>query len=919
MTTQRRQPSAKVQGTQGPMDAQSYLKQLDDLLKRNTGQGTFVGQDTSSNTPMYLPGKVVNPTGLGETPSTMAYGNGMTQPAPTERNAPEVYQEPQQNQQPQQDSQDGQQQSISAQDFLQRFEQSYNAPENRPQTGVPQKQGIASTQDGGTLMEDGTIEYPDGTYRIGDSRAIGIASMRDGSTLYSDQSVRRKQPQGIASLRGQRERILYDDNTARYGAYQYGEAQPSNIPTEGGLEGLAKGIFGMMPRVTQVYGNYNPSLEPGRGYNDGTDLATKDLQNYAGYKVPVDAEVVSVYRNAAPGSGYEGNRENSGWGNSVVIRFNSGEMARFSHLDTVAEDIQPGQKLAANQIIGTPGSTGNVTGEHLDLTYYNSQGQIDDPKNFTGFINPQGLRTPLPGQPAPGTVAPTGREQLASLAPQINSSVNQSQAPQQQSQPVSLSYPGQTMNEGLVQPAINAVKEAPKNVFSNAAKTVNAVNPTGKFDLGATEGLITPEAASTRMETAKQFAFPQENRAFLGKARQSIGNLAEQVGNMAGIPETGVSEIIAGGKTRQTNQTFANELDQSAAQNEQSGQSLGIKQNVTNVLNQAGQGIKSLGQSGVDTLQNVFKPKQDVAKRAVGDVSGTADQPGQAGQFSSLMDTAQSMANIPKNNVKDPFFKYGGSEMYKSFLRPDAENVNGGALSLDTFTPDFYKDLSNVSSVFGGSKDLAPATEKYVANEQQKYPKMSRMGYEDGYDRGDIDNYNSQIDKYNNSLSAYFNDIRSSVNGAQSIFTPPPTGSSKNVFASSAPQMSVRPGSSAPLMSVAPRMSVAPKPAPQMSFAAPQASVSAPSYTQALAPQQSNRPGSSAPQMSVAPQPSQNMSVAPRMSVAPKQAPQMSVAPRMSVAPKPAQNMSVAPKPQSKPTSNVFSKVTSAIKNIFRR
>jgi murein DD-endopeptidase MepM/ murein hydrolase activator NlpD len=52
-------------------------------------------------------------------------------------------------------------------------------------------------------------------------------------------------------------------------------------------------------------------------------------------------------------------------------------MLRFSHLDSVA-NIQPGQRLEAGQPFGTPGSTGNVTGEHADVVYYDRSGNISD-------------------------------------------------------------------------------------------------------------------------------------------------------------------------------------------------------------------------------------------------------------------------------------------------------------------------------------------------------------------------------------------------------------------------------------------------------------------------------------------------------------------------------------------------------------
>jgi hypothetical protein len=47
-----------------PRSAEDYLKELEQLMRLNRGGGLHVGYDTESNRPIYLPGKVSDPTGL---------------------------------------------------------------------------------------------------------------------------------------------------------------------------------------------------------------------------------------------------------------------------------------------------------------------------------------------------------------------------------------------------------------------------------------------------------------------------------------------------------------------------------------------------------------------------------------------------------------------------------------------------------------------------------------------------------------------------------------------------------------------------------------------------------------------------------------------------------------------------------------
>lgn len=51
--------------TSGPTTSDEFLKDYENLLKRNKGGGLFMGYDTSSQTPIYMGTSVADPTGLG--------------------------------------------------------------------------------------------------------------------------------------------------------------------------------------------------------------------------------------------------------------------------------------------------------------------------------------------------------------------------------------------------------------------------------------------------------------------------------------------------------------------------------------------------------------------------------------------------------------------------------------------------------------------------------------------------------------------------------------------------------------------------------------------------------------------------------------------------------------------------------------
>lgn len=904
------QPQANrpIQTTSSTKDYQQYLAELDQLLKRNTGTGLFTAEDATSNTPMYIPGQVAQPGGIESNAAAISA-------QPRESVVPDFYmpdvpQDEQYSYDPQGDVLGVQSQPMTVQDFVTQFNQAVYRPQRSTTEQLEKRYQQTGQKYGVQSLADGRIRYNDGSIGLAEeAEATPIASMRDGSVLWSDGFTREAPPYGMGN--------------------QYL-----------GTEGLSRFIFGRNQTVTQPYGNINP-IEPTPGnVNYGTDFRTRDLPE-RNLKLPVNTKVIQILRD--DGTRFGTISGHAGYGNSILLELPTGERVRLSHLANLP-DFKPGETIAAGTVFGTPGATGNTYGEHLDVEYYDKTGKISNPETFlssgatqysagnkiTG-VSPYLQRSNMSVDPRSvmnkGVVS-AQREPEQSFNQQSGQMTNSSQGIQNAAQSVRgfgqnirqlPQQAGRVLGEAIDEnQALNratngmgaGISELLQGDIQGAGRevsnTIEKINPTPRIDTGFSELLRGDVAGAKRNFT---------NTA--QRAASRIARLPEQISS-AVVPTTYADD----GSQKSLPETLGQNISGAA---KDVTDYIGAKSSeAQDVVRQAGAGVKDLGQAGVDALGAVFKPKQEDQKRAVGDVAGTADG-AERNQFSSVMDGAPSMSKLAKNDVSDPFFKMGGSEMYKSYLKPNAKDLFGGALNLDIFTPDFYKDLGNIASVFGGSKDIGSATERYVENEKKKYPTMSRMNWEEGYDRGEIDNYNRQVDEYNNSINNYLNSIRSSVNGSKSIFTPVQS-SRQNIFAKPAVNMSMS-QSTAPRMSAAPTISK-----PQMSMARPSSAPQMSSVSRVSAPQMSIAPRASAPSQNFTPAKANMTSaatgrpvIAPKVQSAPapqKLAP-MSYAkpysPAPKPAPKPAPQMSKAPAPQSKPSSNVFSRVTNAIKSVFRR
>lgn len=1014
----------RLQRTQsGPANADELLKRIDEITKRNKGGFTAIGSETSSNVPFRLAGRAVSPgAALG---AEEEYGNPDA-PVQQEFRMPELPEsQPEQEQQTQYGNFES---NPTIEDFLQQFEQSIYRPQSAGTDQLDQAfrssgraYGIASMPDGGTLYNNNLIYYPDGTYReYTGKQAYGIASMRDGSIKYSDGSIRRpaspeqlqslqtgKQPVGIASLPGNR--VLYDDGVVRYGNYLYDTVEGQS---EGGLSGLIRGLFDRDQTVTQDYGNVNP-IEPTKGnINYGTDIRTRDLPNRV-YRLPVDVEVVGILYD--DGTRFGSKSGHAGYGNSILVRLKSGEMLRFSHMGSM-KNVREGDTIKAGEVFGTPGQTGNTYGEHLDLEYYNAEGKIDNPKNFSGFTNPANFQQAREGQPMPGSIADTS--DLPNYSQQPNMSTNNGPAYGGSSQPgQSTSQPSRPPIETPMTDAITGavdtltkpvrqLNDALQPMSPQRQKLGEGVNEAGKFlaekgvgaqfgnspegFVGAGEiasgnyGAAGREQSATieRVQPFKQLDPSGQSRIDTGisellrgdvqgakmvasdtaqRVAKRLGALPGQVGQAIGqavVPQALASGGMEAPKINPQRETLGQNLaaigdsaGRYASEKVQAGKNLfssAVDKGIKGV-----EGLKSEFQGGVQKIADSVNLDNLTGKRKVGD---------EGSQQVNELTPSSGQFSTPKNDIRDPFFKLGGTEQFKSFLKPGVDQNYSGGLSIDLFTPDFFKDSGNIANVFGAHHEVGKATNKYIDFEKAKYPKMSRMGYSDEYDSSSIDDYNREVDKYNSEIDKYISSIKpfttdtptyagsatlrggvaapgvnrapdvsrantniveklfsKAVDAGKNAFNPTasvaalrsvqPIATFSKLFNASAPSKRVVASSSAPNMSVSRPTASAPKPA--------QASVSRPSSSVNM---------SVAPNRSVAPAPNRSVAPAPKPAPAPAPRPAPAPAPRPAPAPAPRPAPAPAPKPaakssgqQSKPSSNIFTKAVNAIVNLFRR
>ena len=147
-------------------------------------------------------------------------------------------------------------------------------------------------------------------------------------------------------------------------------AQPTDrTRVETGQNGILPGKF----QITQGFGNRNDGVEVfSKGVNYGVDFATPKNTPVA---APDGKWIVVDSNNSSKREGFIGNNDNQGYGNSVLIQnAETGERIRFSHLNQATPN--KGDIVFGGELVGRSGNTGNSTGAHLDVEYYDSNKQI---------------------------------------------------------------------------------------------------------------------------------------------------------------------------------------------------------------------------------------------------------------------------------------------------------------------------------------------------------------------------------------------------------------------------------------------------------------------------------------------------------------------------------------------------------------
>ena len=111
---------------------------------------------------------------------------------------------------------------------------------------------------------------------------------------------------------------------------------------------------------------------------DNSDIAANlgDYLEERGHTVDFAADpgspIMAVARGVITSTGYDGP-----YGNKTVLTLEDGTEVWFCHQTSIAAEV--GEEVAAGDVIGTVGSTGNVTGPHLHLEVRPGGGDPVDP------------------------------------------------------------------------------------------------------------------------------------------------------------------------------------------------------------------------------------------------------------------------------------------------------------------------------------------------------------------------------------------------------------------------------------------------------------------------------------------------------------------------------------------------------------
>ncbi len=130
-----------------------------------------------------------------------------------------------------------------------------------------------------------------------------------------------------------------------------------------------------------------PWVLPVSGYHLTARFGQTGLWSHAHTGLDFAAPEGTQIRAIAPGtvvsSAYDG-----AYGNKTVLKLDDGTVLWFCHQSGV--EVQPGERVAAGELIGYVGSTGHVTGPHLHLEVHLHGGPPSDPEPWLAehHLNP---------------------------------------------------------------------------------------------------------------------------------------------------------------------------------------------------------------------------------------------------------------------------------------------------------------------------------------------------------------------------------------------------------------------------------------------------------------------------------------------------------------------------------------------------
>jgi len=114
-------------------------------------------------------------------------------------------------------------------------------------------------------------------------------------------------------------------------------------------------------RVSQEYGR--PDAQYRKAYHSGIDLVADGDKNI--YAAAPGEVIRSRYSVKADGA------DPNGWGNYVIVRQDDGKDVLYAHLNVT--DVPKGSRIAAGDMVGLQGMTGNATGSHLHFEVWDGE------------------------------------------------------------------------------------------------------------------------------------------------------------------------------------------------------------------------------------------------------------------------------------------------------------------------------------------------------------------------------------------------------------------------------------------------------------------------------------------------------------------------------------------------------------------